>query len=69
MSPGPQRLHIPSHRLWVYVRFQTELTLSEETHISECQQCLQVVQLCLRSPTFGKVLRELKRPEGEQNVA
>jgi len=44
----------------------TELSTAEHDHIVECEPCLRVFILCLRSKTFGSVLKTLGRDFDER---
>jgi hypothetical protein len=59
------RSHIPPHRLWTYLTAETELSLEDHAHVLQCAHCLRIFRLCLRSETFGAVLRELDRKDDE----
>jgi len=39
-------VHVSIQRLWNYSHFQTELTLDEHVHISDCPLCLKNYRHC-----------------------
>jgi len=39
--------HITAKRMWDYVRMRTELGVEEESHISECDDCLNLFKRCV----------------------
>jgi hypothetical protein len=60
-NDNPDTLHITPHRAWAYLYADptAELSAKEHDHISECEQCLRLFILCLKSKTFGSVLKAL----------
>jgi hypothetical protein len=40
---------------------ESELTTIEQSHLRQCVICMDVMRVCLRAPTFGAVLREMKK--------
>jgi hypothetical protein len=62
-SNNPQTRHITPHHAWAHLRAEpvTELSTAEHDHILECERCLSLFILCLRSETFASVLKELGR--------
>ena len=62
--------HIPPHRAWTYIHADSEFTMREHDHILECEQCLRLFILCLRTESFGAVLKELREvPHDEPPAA
>src|SRR5262245_21205917 len=56
--------HIPPHRAWTHSHAHAQtFSRSEHVHILECERCLRVFLLCLKSESFGSVLRELGEPD------
>ena len=55
--------HVTPHHVWAYLHAApaTELSTAEHDHILECERCLLLFSLCLRSETFASVLKELGR--------
>jgi len=62
--------HITPHHAWAYLYTHTESEFSpaEHDHILECEQCLHLFMLCLKSETFGAVLKALGRSEERQSA-
>jgi hypothetical protein len=67
-SNNPKRRHITPHHIWacLHADKMTELSTAEHDHIVECEPCLRVFILCLRSKTFGSVLKTLGRDFDER---
>ena len=57
----PHYEHIPVHRLWRHTTFQVELSLSEHSHIIDCDECLAALRVCLQSESFESVVKQLER--------
>ena len=57
--------HITPHHAWAYLHsdLESEFNKAEHDHILECERCLQLFILCLKSQTFGAVLKALGREE------
>jgi hypothetical protein len=53
--------HITAHHLWAYLHANpaTELSKAEHDHILHCDACSRLFMLCLKSDTFGSVLKAL----------
>jgi hypothetical protein len=60
----PHYDHTPMHRLWAFTTLQSDLTLPEELHVLECEQCRQGLMTCFSAQNFGAVLKDLKK-EGD----
>jgi hypothetical protein len=61
--------HVAPHLVWTYLRANSELSKAEHDHIMECDQCLRLVMLCLKSETFGAVLKQLDEELDERRSA
>jgi hypothetical protein len=51
--------HIKPHHIWTYLYVEGEFNQAEHDHILECDHCLYVFSLCLKSKSFGAVLKQL----------
>ena len=61
--------HIPLHRLWAFIRLQTDLTLPEYSHLFDCEECRVALQTCMEANSFGAVLKKLKKDGGDDSIA
>jgi hypothetical protein len=54
--------HVTAHRMWAFIHEHPEedLTAAEHQHILQCQACFDLFMLCLKSSTFGAVLKKIK---------
>jgi hypothetical protein len=60
--------HVLPHRVWAYLHFEVELGAIEHDHILECERCIQLFMLCLRSDNFGAVLKKFENPDERQTA-
>jgi hypothetical protein len=65
----PHYDHIPLHRLWAFIRLQTDLTLPEYAHLVDCEDCRIALQTCMEAGSFGAVLKKLKKDGGDDFIA
>jgi hypothetical protein len=70
-NDNPDIRHITPHRAWAYLYADptAELSTKEHDHISECEQCLRLFILCLKSKTFGSVLKALGKDLDDRRSA
>jgi len=68
---NPKTRHITPHRAWAHLRADpvTELSTAEHDHIFECERCLSLLILCLRSEKFASVLKALDNDLEERRSA
>jgi hypothetical protein len=68
---NPTRQHINPHHAWAYLHFDpvSDLSTAEHDHIVGCEQCLRLFILCLKSDTFGAVLKALAADTHERKSA
>jgi len=67
---NPSNWHITPHHAWAYLYSDSEFSQAEHDHILECDHCLQLFLLSLKSETFGAVLKALgKEDSGERRSA
>ena len=60
---NPDTRHVTPHHMWAYLHADSEFTMAEHDHILECEHCLRLFILSLRSESFGQVLKELARSD------
>ena len=58
--------HVTPLRLWKYVTGEGEFSRDDHDHMWQCDDCFSMFCQCLRSETFGKLLRELNRRDDKQ---
>ena len=61
--------HVIPHRAWTYLQADGELSTDEHDHILECESCLHLFLLCLKSESFGAVLKELNKDFDQRRSA
>ena len=63
--------HVAPHRAWTYLNGDptTELNTAEHDHIVQCEPCLRLFILCLKSTTFGSVLTALDKDVDDRRSA
>jgi hypothetical protein len=68
---NPKTRHITPHHAWAHLHADpvTELSTGEHDHIVECEQCLRLLILCLRSETFASGLKALGNDLEERRSA
>jgi hypothetical protein len=54
-----KRNHLSPHRAWTYLHADTSLSPEEHDHILECERCLHIFIICLKSDSFGLVLKQV----------
>jgi hypothetical protein len=71
MTGSKQTRHITPHHAWAHLRADpvTELSTADHDHVVECEQCLRLFILCLKSKTFGSVLKALGNDLEERRSA
>jgi hypothetical protein len=60
------RDHVTPHRAWGYFHVHGELSPVERDHVLQCESCLRLFQLCLKSPNFAQVLKQFSRSGGRR---
>jgi hypothetical protein len=60
--------HITPHHAWNYLHADSEMSTAEHDHILECEACLRLFLLCLKSDSFGTVLKSLNLPEARRTA-
>jgi hypothetical protein len=63
MSLGVSPDHVPPHRVWAYLYGDGEFSVQEHDHILACELCLRLFILCLKSESFGAVLKAFAEPK------
>src|SRR5215510_210419 len=68
---SPNTGHITPHHVWAYLHADpaNDLTTAEHDHIQECEPCFRLYILCLKSKSFGSVLKALGGSRGEGRSA
>jgi len=68
---NPNTRHITPHHVWAYLHAESanDLTTAGHEHIQECEACFRLYILCLKSKSFGSVLKALGRDLGERRSA
>ena len=68
---NPDAPHLTPHHVWAYLHAESanDLTTAEYDHIRKCEPCFRLYILCLKSETFGSVLKALCRDLGERRSA
>ena len=61
--------HVAPHHAWAYVQGDCEFTAAEHDHVLACAHCVGLVQLCVKSPSFGFVLKALGEESPERRSA
>jgi hypothetical protein len=56
----PRPAHIPLYRLWNFNTLQGTLSAPQHTHLLGCTECSYVIRICLRSDSFGAVLKAVR---------
>ena len=56
------RKHVPPHVVWSFLYSDGELSEHDREHILDCDECLEVFIICLKSNTFGTALMSLRAP-------
>jgi len=56
-----ERKHVTPHRAWTYFHIHGQLSPVERDHVLQCESCLRLFQLCLKSPNFAQVLKQFSR--------
>jgi len=51
--------HIIPHHVWNFLYGNGDINQEEHDHILDCDSCFELLLLCLKSDTFGTVLRAL----------
>src|SRR5262252_9095338 len=61
---NPNTRHITPHHVWAYLHADpaNDLTTAEHDHIQQCEPCFRLYILCLKSKSFGSVLKALGTP-------
>ena len=52
--------HIPLYRLWTFNTYQGTLSAPQHTHLLGCTECSYVIRVCLKSDSFGAVLKAVR---------
>ena len=53
--------HVTPHRAWAYFHVHGQLSPVERDHVLQCESCLLLFQLCLKTGNFGHVLKQFRR--------
>ena len=59
------RRHVPPHVVWSFLYGDGQLLELDREHILDCNECLEMFIVCLKSQSFGSVLLSLRHPPGE----
>ena len=52
--------HIPLYRLWRFNIYQGTLSAPQHAHLVGCTECSYVIRVCLKSDSFGAVLKAVR---------
>src|SRR4030095_4991006 len=70
-SNNPNERHITPHHAWAYPHHDpvSELSTTEHDHILDCERCLRLFILHLKSQSFGSVCKALGNDLDERRSA
>jgi len=61
--------HITPQRAWAYLHFEGEMSTPEHDHVVQCEHCLQLFYVCVKSKQLDTVLKEFAQGSGERRSA
>jgi len=61
--------HITPQRAWAYLHLEEEMSKPEHDHVVQCERCLQLFYVCVKSEQLDTVLKEFAQDSSERRSA
>jgi hypothetical protein len=63
-SPKDSRKHVPLWLLWTYARDIGSLSFGYMEHVLKCEDCLEILDICLTGQSIEEVRRIVEEGRG-----
>jgi len=59
MSRGTRVEHLPIETIWEFAKYQTKLSATEFSHLTNCDECVGILGLCKMFDSIARVQQHL----------